>query len=67
MKLESFYDNKLCPHKTKAYWCDGQRCVKFVSCMKNEIDALYAISGINTLELDTIEIELIKMLRDEKI
>ena len=59
MKLTDIYKDKNCPSRASAYWCDGPRCAKFTSCMMDEIDALHAIGGINNMEADELDRELI--------
>lgn len=44
MKLTDLYEDKLCPRQPR-YKCDGPSCAKFLSCMMEEIDALYVIGG----------------------
>ena len=61
MKLSDLYKSKNCPSRATAYWCDGKRCVKFTSCMVDEIDALYAAGGITMEEADALDKELARM------
>ena len=62
MKLSNLHKSKNCPSRATAYWCDGKRCAKFVSCMADEIDALCAIGAITMEEADALDKELIKMV-----
>jgi len=62
MKLKDIYDHTNCPSRPSAYYCDGPRCAKFVSCMMDEIDALHVIGGINNIEADDLDHELIKLV-----
>ncbi len=62
MKLGDIYVNKLCPHQPR-YKCDGSLCVKFISCMMTEIDALYTINGIDRSEADELDKELTNSLK----
>jgi len=66
MKLEDLYINKLCPRQPR-YKCGGSECAKFISCMVEEIDALYAMDGINAEEADDLDRELIKLARNESV
>jgi hypothetical protein len=61
MKLEQLYKHKLCPSKS-GYTCDDIRCAKFISCMMNEIDALYVIGGINNVDTNELNAELLQMV-----
>ena len=65
MKLETIYKTKNCPSRSTAYWCDGKRCAKFVSCIMDEIDALHAIGGITMEEANVLDKELIKTVRND--
>lgn len=58
MRLVDLYLNKLCPRQPR-HMCDGSMCAKFVSCMVEEIDALYVISG-NKEAVEEFDKELIK-------
>ena len=62
MKLITLYKSKNCPSRSTAYWCDGKRCAKFVSCIMDEIDAMRAIGAITMEESDALDKELIKMV-----
>ncbi len=59
MKLTDLYINKLCPRQPR-YKCGGTECAKFISCMVEEIDALYVIGG-NKESVDELDKELIKI------
>ena len=59
MKLEDLYKDKSCPHQPR-YKCNGSECAKFISCMVEEIDALYVIGG-NRESVDELDKELIKV------
>lgn len=63
MKLIDLYKNKLCPYQPR-YTCDGSECAKFISCIMDEIDAIHVIGGINNIEADDLDRELIKMVTD---
>ncbi len=64
MKLQTLYKEKNCPCRPSAYWCDGPRCAKFASCIMDEIDALHVIGAINNVEVDELDNELIKLVKD---
>lgn len=64
MKLSDLYQHKQCPHQAR-YSCDGSQCAKFISCMVDEIDSLYVISGITHQEADDLDRELIKAVRKD--
>ena len=66
MKLTDLYINKLCPRQPR-YKCGGTECAKFISCMVEEIDALYAMDGINEEEADDLDRELIEAVRNESL
>ena len=66
MKLEDLYKDKSCPHQPR-YKCNGSECAKFISCMVEDIDALYAMDGINAEEADDLDRELIKLARNESV
>lgn len=67
MKLADLYINKLCPHQPR-YKCNGSECAKFISCMMEEIDALYAMDGISAEEAEGLDREIVKAVRhDESI
>ncbi len=66
MKLKDLYINKFCPLQPR-YKCGGSECAKFISCMVEEIDALYAMDGINEEETDDLDGELIKAVRNESV
>jgi len=63
IKLQDIYKNKFCPNRI-GYMCDNVRCAKFISCMVNEIDALHEIGGINTIEIDELDRELISTVQN---
>lgn len=64
MKLTDVYTHTNCPSRSSAYYCDGPHCTKFISCMMDEIDALHAIGGINNVEVDDLDRELIQLVKD---
>ena len=64
MKLQDLYINKFCPHQPR-YKCCGSECAKFISCMMEEIDALYVIGGCENIE--ALDEELAKSIRDESL
>lgn len=66
MKLTDLYINKFCPHQPR-YKCNGSECAKFLSCMMEEIDAMYAMDGISCVEADDLDRELVKAVRHESL
>ena len=62
MKLEDLYHHKQCPYQPR-YICDNIQCAKFISCMVEEIDSLYAINGITEEEADALDGELVECIR----
>ena len=66
MKLADLYINKFCPHQPR-YKCGGSECAKFISCMVEEIDALYAMDGISAEEADDLDKELAKSVQNESL
>lgn len=67
MKLTDLYKGKFCPLASSSYRCENIKCAKFISCMVEEIDALYAMDGINEEEADDLDRELIKLARNESL
>jgi hypothetical protein len=64
MKLEVLYKDKICPYRG-GYRCDSSRCVKFISCIKNELNTLRSLGGIDIKEEAALNNELIKSIKHE--
>lgn len=58
IKLEDIYKNKICPYRI-GYVCDGEKCVKFISCILDEIDSLHIV-GVDSAQIYALDRDIIK-------